>query len=915
MAMSRDALTEATVKSLVSQILPRLTQQLTAILKTKEPQKAIEQSLLELVNEAIELLQLLKPATIQTSPDISDDDALAMISELDSPSDSSMMDDLASEVAAEIAAEVAAESGSFKSAPQPAAAETPSAPISDDEAMLLLMEMDNAGNSETTSANQETTPDAASTVDSPMSDDDAMRLLMEMDGDSTSQSAPNVTNEASNMPAQMSDDDAMRLLTEMDEPTAEIKTEIRGVYENPRLTAEASPVTDDMDDETAKMMAELEAQSLAPTPSSAPAVFTASTHSTTHSKAATTPHANAEAHDTNDDEDANVEEINEWDENQFSSDPEMLKDFVTNTNDLMEQLDQTVLQLEQDPSNKETIEAIFRAAHTLKGAAGMFGYRAIERVMHRMENLFDLVRKGKLVPSAETIDVVFQGLDVLKKLLEAVAVNRKSGLKTAPIVRALSLAAKGKFSKPQAAPNAPSAAQTASVAAVGAPTITNPAPVVIKQNVGPPQNNDNSGKKKEEQSTIRVDLERLDALVNLVGELVIDRTRFATIEEELRTTAPHLKAGSNMTETVQLFGRHMNEIQDIIMKVRMVPIGNAFNKFPRVVRDLARQLGKQMDLLIDGEATELDKTLVEQIADPLVHLIRNACDHGIEKPAERISNGKNGTGKIMLAAKQEGNHIVISISDDGKGMNVEKIRAKGIERGLISADANISDREIFNLIFESGFSTAEAVTTVSGRGVGMDVVRKQIAKLKGMVEINSVYGKGSTITITLPLTLAIVESLLVTCQGETFAIPLSSVIESERIKPSDIQKVGDAEVIKLRNNILPLIHLNQTLDLDRKANDSWYSEPRSNANDKRGRKQERLFVVVVGSANQRFGIVVDQLLNQQEMVIKPMGPIMRKTPCVAGGAVLGNGEVVLVLDIQDLIENFRVRARNQNLAS
>ena len=197
----------------------------------------------------------------------------------------------------------------------------------------------------------------------------------------------------------------------------------------------------------------------------------------------------------------------------------------------------------------------------------------------------------------------------------------------------------------------------------------------------------------------------------------------------------------------------------------------------------------------------------------------------------------------------------------------------------------------------------------------MDVVRKQIAKLKGMVEINSVYGKGSTITITLPLTLAIVESLLVTCQGETFAIPLSSVIESERIKPSDIQKVGDAEVIKLRNNILPLIHLNQTLDLDRKANDSWYSEPRSNANDKRGRKQERLFVVVVGSANQRFGIVVDQLLNQQEMVIKPMGPIMRKTPCVAGGAVLGNGEVVLVLDIQDLIENFRVRARNQNLAS
>jgi len=347
----------------------------------------------------------------------------------------------------------------------------------------------------------------------------------------------------------------------------------------------------------------------------------------------------------------------------------------------------------------------------------------------------------------------------------------------------------------------------------------------------------------------------------------------------------------------------------------MVPIGNAFNKFPRVVRDLARQLGKQMDLLIDGEGTELDKTLVEQIADPLVHLIRNACDHGIEMPAERMRAGKQATGKIILAAKQEGNHIIISISDDGKGMNVEKIRAKGIERGLISADANLSEREIFNLIFESGFSTAEAVTTVSGRGVGMDVVRKQIAKLKGMVEINSTFGKGSTITIQLPLTLAIVESLLVNCQGETFAIPLSSVIESERIKPSDIQKVGDAEVIKLRNHILPIVHLSSTLELSRKSQDSWYSEAKLPANDRRNRKHDRLFVVVVGSANQKFGIVVDQLLNQQEMVIKPMGPIMRQTPCVSGGAVLGNGEVVLVLDIQSLIENFRTKARQQQVAS
>jgi two-component system chemotaxis sensor kinase CheA len=597
-------------------------------------------------------------------------------------------------------------------------------------------------------------------------------------------------------------------------------------------------------------------------------------------------------------------EIEEFAKNDFASDPDMMNDFLTNTGELMETLDQMILQLEQSPRDKETIESIFRAAHTLKGAAGMFGFKAIERVMHRMENLFDNVRKGTLVPDSNVIDVVFQGLDVLRTLLGAVKDGKPSRTKTVPIVRALEQAARGKYVKGSMSAGGKSApAATAAPPAAAEPTAERTGAA--------------AGAKKQsaDQSTIRVDLERLDALVNLVGELVIDRTRFASIEEEMRATAPQLKVAGNMQETVQLFGRHMTEIHDIVMKIRMVPIGNAFNKYSRVVRDLARQLGKDIELYIDGEATELDKTIVEQIGDPLVHLIRNSCDHGIETPDVRLAHGKRRAGSIALSARQEGNHIIITIQDDGKGLPVEAIRKKAIERGLITEEMTLAKRDIFNLIFEPGFSTAEKVTNLSGRGVGMDVVRKQISKLKGLIDLDSEPGKGTTTTIRLPLTLAIMQSLLVESSGECFAIPLSSVVESVRIKPEEIQYVGDAEVIKRHGKVLPLLHLQDTLELERKASVSWYSrqdkEHELLTQIRVAKRKERLYVVIVGSGDRRFGIVVDSLLNQQEMVIKSLGPVMRNTPCVAGGAVLGNGEVVLVLDIQELEDRFRSKARGQ----
>lgn len=743
-------------------------------------------------------------------------------------------------------------------------------------------------------------------ADQELSDEEALAMLEGLDGiESTDTGVSEALEEAleeapEKSPAEqdsqadssgsMSDDEALALLAAMDEPSGASNAEVNTPDHSP------SDVTQDAlsaDDEAMRMLADLGGMD-----EKEEAEY--QSQSTGASELAETLGES-------------IAEIPEWTDNDFRSDTEMMADFLSNADDLMETLDGAILQLEQDPSNKETIEEIFRAAHTFKGAAGMFGMSAMERVMHRMENLFDLIRKGKMVPSSDIVDVVFQGIDVLKTLLEAVRDNKPSGIKTAPIVTALTLLAEGKSA----------AGVLGGSSSKSTPENDGGMPSQSESSGTPPSSDDSpkgDSRKKEQQSTIKVDLARLDALVNLVGELVIDRTRFANIEEHLRTQSPQKWVTGSMTETVQLFGRHMNEIQDIIMKVRMVPIGNAFNKFTRIVRDLSRSLGKKIDLYIEGEETELDKTLVEQIGDPLIHLIRNSCDHGVEDPATRESRGKNATGHIILSARQEGNHILITIEDDGKGMPVDIIRRKGIERGLISEDDALPDRDIFNLIFEPGFSTAEKVTNVSGRGVGMDVVKKQISKLKGIIDIESKEGKGTTITIQLPLTLAIVQSLLVESRNEILAIPLSSVVESIRITPKEIQRVGDSEVIKLRDRVLPLLYLEEALDLCSKDENFWYSLPEREGNTKikekiKFRRQERLFVVVVGSAERRFGLVVDQLLNQQEMVIKTMGPLMKNIPCVAGGSVLGNGEVVLVLDVVEIESHFRSKIRVQSNAA
>jgi two-component system chemotaxis sensor kinase CheA len=353
---------------------------------------------------------------------------------------------------------------------------------------------------------------------------------------------------------------------------------------------------------------------------------------------------------------------------------------LSNADDLIENLSQAMLELEGNPESKEAVESIFRNAHTIKGTSGMFGFRAIEKLTHKMENLFDRIRKGTLSVTPALMDGLFFGLDRIRRMFEAIKKNQSSEQPINDALAKLSAAVSGKaVAKPAGAPAAAPAASAPPAAA--APAAPPPAAKPAADKPAADKKKTDEKKTDEAGGTIRVDLKRLDSLVNLVGELVIDRTRFARIEEELRGNG-NSELGHSMSESVLLFGRHMNEVQSIIMKIRMVPVGNAFYKFTRVVRDLCRQIGKEIDLHIIGGETELDKTLVEEIGDPLVHLIRNSVDHGVELPDDREKLGKTRKGNIHLKASQDGNMIVITIQDDGKGLHVDKIKAKAIERGF-----------------------------------------------------------------------------------------------------------------------------------------------------------------------------------------------------------------------------------------
>ncbi|WP_300919617.1 chemotaxis protein CheA, partial [uncultured Desulfovibrio sp.] len=436
---------------------------------------------------------------------------------------------------------------------------------------------------------------------------------------------------------------------------------------------------------------------------------------------------------------------------------------------------------------------------------------------------------------------------------------------------------------PQQAPAAPAAKQAPAAAAA--------APAANGKAAAAPANNKAAapGGDHKSSSTIRVDHERLDHLMNLIGELIINRNRYTLIARSLEGSEDSInvaEVAQSLSETTYAMARISDDLQDTIMKVRMVPVSSVFSRFPRLVRDLSRKSGKEVDLIMEGEETELDKSVVEVIGDPLVHLIRNSVDHGIEPEEQRLAQGKPAKGKVTLRAFHKGNSVAIEIEDDGKGIDPNKMREVAIKKGIISPEeaAQLDDREAIELIFAPGFSSAEKITDISGRGVGMDVVRTNIKNLKGSVNTYSEVGKGTRFTLSLPLTLAIIDALMVNVSGQMYAIPLDAVSETTKIETVRLTDVKGRKAVTLRGEVLGIVELSEMLGLPR----STETLP------------EVLSVVVIHDNERRLGLVVDELLERQEIVIKPLGAYLGDLKGISGATIMGDGSVILILDPHEI---------------
>ncbi|GJL53219.1 MAG: chemotaxis protein A [Nitrospirales bacterium] len=634
---------------------------------------------------------------------------------------------------------------------------------------------------------------------------------------------------------------------------------------------------------------------------------------------------------------------------------EILNDFLAEGSEMLEALDQHFVQLEADPSNADLLNEIFRAMHSMKGSAGFLGFTNLVEVAHQGESLLNKLRQGEIAVSPLIIDIILEAVDAVKLLQEDIRdTGEDMHVDTSVIVNKLTLMidsasvigsapSDGAVSDPASVSSetssAPTAEQGASAEIVGSgggalegslstehstspdihvmPELSSsdsmtsssdlepkpePEPEAdlsvmlnkIKdvtsrsiQAAKPVPGKANAG--KEEDQTVRVETRRLDHVMNLVGELVLGRNRLMKLGyglEEYFENDPHVR---ELGVTLAQLNLVTSDLQLAVMKTRMVPIRKVFAKFPRLVRDVSNKLGKQVRLELLGEDTEVDKSVADELGDPLVHLVRNSMDHGLETATERRETGKSSEGYVRLTASQEGNSIVIRIEDDGRGLQVEKIKAKALERGLVSeADlVSMGPREMMNLIFLPGFSTAEQVSDLSGRGVGMDVVRTNISRMNGSIELDSDPGHGSRVTIKLPLTVAIIQALMVEVECCTFAIPLASVIEAVKVTKDDIKTINGQAVLNLRERILPLLHLAEKFHI-----------PSESSHDE-------CYVVVIAIGERHFGVVVDRLRAQEEVVIKSLGEFLSEVKGVAGATITGDGKVVLILDMADLVQEVR----------
>ncbi|EPW0081548.1 chemotaxis protein CheA, partial [Campylobacter coli] len=579
---------------------------------------------------------------------------------------------------------------------------------------------------------------------------------------------------------------------------------------------------------------------------------------------------------------------------------EILEDFLVEAFELVEQIDHDLVELETNPEDLELLNRIFRVAHTVKGSSSFLNFDVLTKLTHHMEDVLNKARHGELKITPDIMDVVLESIDRMKTLLNSIRDNGNDtaiGMDIEPICARLTAISEGEspngvenetpVEAPQKEEPAPTPepevdvnqlsdseveaeierllkARKAEDQARRAQKKQNTAASTTSKPAASTPKAENMEKKVPASGgggggmdqTIRVEVKRLDHLMNLIGELVLGKNRLLKIYDDVEERYEGEKFLEELNQVVSQLSIITTDVQLAVMKTRMQPIAKVFNKFPRVVRDLSRELGKQIELEITGEETELDKSIVEEIGDPIMHMIRNSCDHGVEDPATRAANGKPEKGIVQLKAYNEGNHIVVEITDDGKGLDANSLKAKAIEKNLITereAD-QMTDKEAFALIFKPGFSTAAKVTNVSGRGVGMDVVKTNIEKLNGVIEIDSELGKGSSFKLKIPLTLAIIQSLLVGTQEEFYAIPLASVLETVRVPIDDIYTIEGKNVLRLRDEVLSLVRLSDVFGVKQVLESG-----------------DQTYVVVIGVAESKLGIIVDTLVGQEEIVIKSMG--------------------------------------------
>lgn len=584
----------------------------------------------------------------------------------------------------------------------------------------------------------------------------------------------------------------------------------------------------------------------------------------------------------------------------LESDAELLREFINESHEHLQNIELGVLTLEENPADADTLNSIFRAFHTFKGGSGFLNLRPVNHLAHELESLLDLARQQQLKITSPVINVILAGRDTLKCFVTEIERQLTGQSPVAPIlipihqlIGRVKAVVDGNADTPVpapavptavAAPAAPAGPPSAPIlvmptAAVPAPVASTPSPAPLSPEAPAAATGGTGAKTASSGLAVKVDTGKLDALVDIVGELVISQSLVAQ--------DPNLQGieSQQLTRNMAQLSRLTKDLQRIAMSLRMVPIRSTFQKMTRLVRDLGAKEGKQVQLLMAGEDTELDRTIVEEISDPLVHMIRNSVDHGIERPEVRQERGKPALGTIHLRACHEGGNIVIEIRDDGGGLNKERILAKAVSQGLIAADAQLPDSDIYNLIFLPGFSTAEKVTSISGRGVGMDVVRRNIERLRGRVAIESELGQGSKFTIYLPLTLAIIDGLIVSVGGRRYILPTLSVRESFRPTPQMLSTFNErGNMVMVRGHLIPMLKLGEHF-----GNPNAETDP------------TKAIAIVVESNGGSRCLLVDQLLGKQEVVIKSLGETFKNAHSLAGAAILGDGRVGLILDVDSLV--------------